>query len=155
MSNKTYTRNAKIELNDISLKSAPGWKINLTLNVKYEWVLGGIGAYEFWGARGFDNGGGWELCEYDIESIKADNGNGTVMTVTNSDVFKPDGMRDSNSNNLLVEINKDYPSINLNEWVNEINDSEIIQDMIVDKCPDWTDPRYDGMPDYNIPDEDD
>ena len=146
MSNKTYTRNAKIELNDISLKSAPGWKINLTLNVKYEWVLGGIGAYEFWGARGFDNRGGWEWCEYGIESIKADNGNGTVLNATDRTMFSPDVVRD---------ILNDYPSVNLYEWVNEINDSEIIQDMIVDKCPDWTDPRYDGMPDYNIPDEED
>ena len=44
MSNSTYERDAQINLNGITLKSAPGWTIDLTLKVKYEWVLGGIGS---------------------------------------------------------------------------------------------------------------
>jgi hypothetical protein len=51
------------------------------------------------------------------------------------------------------DIHNDW-NINLFDWMNEINDSEIIQDMIIDKCPDWTDPRYDGMPDDKSPDGD-
>ena len=35
MSNSTYERETDIILNGISLKSAPGWKIDLTLKVKY------------------------------------------------------------------------------------------------------------------------
>lgn len=144
MSNSTYERETDIILNDISLKSAPGWKIDLTLKVKYEWVRGGIGAYEFWGARGVDIGGGWEWVEYGVEGIKASNDSGTVLTATNSQQFNPD---------FVSGVLSDY-GINLYEWLNEINESEIIQDMIINKCPDWTDPRYDGMPDDNSPDGD-
>ena len=140
MSNSTYQRETDIILNGISLKSAPGWTIDLTLKVKYEWVLGGIGSYEFWGARGNDVTGGWEWVEYGVESIKATNGS-TVLTATKEAMFGPDTVRD---------IYNDY-GINLYDWLNEINDSEIIQEMIIDKCPDWTDPRYDGMPDDKWP----
>jgi hypothetical protein len=143
MSNSNYERDAQISLNGITLKSAPGWTIDLTLKVKYEWVLGGIGSYEFHGARGTDLTGGWEWAEYGVEGIKATNGR-TVLTVTNDTLFSPDTVRD---------IHNDW-NINLFDWMNEINDSEIIQDMIIDKCPDWTDPRYDGMPDDKSPDGD-
>jgi hypothetical protein len=143
MSNSTYERETSIILNGVTLKSAPGWTIDLTLNVKYEWVMGGIGAYEFWGARCIDIGGGWEWVDYRIEGIKATNGS-TTLTADNANAFNPDFVRG---------VYEDY-GINLYDWINEVNESEIIQDMIIDKCPDWTDPRYDGMPDDNPPDGD-
>jgi hypothetical protein len=138
-------RTVKVTITDMKIKSAPEWTLDVTVDAEVEWVKGGIGSYEFWGAQCCDNSAGWEWQSWGFDLIVAKRIDGSHILMVSQPIYSVDNAR------RLLE---DY-GIDLFSWLNELNNeaNNTIEDAITNEVAKLDDNPC-AMPEPLFPEED-